>query len=108
MALIKCPECGGQVSSSAVSCPKCAYPISGGGSTKTHGGKIQTVEQTSKKYKQQQVFSALLIGGGAAVVMNEYWGGEPSAAMTIIGTLGVFVGAIWHLGVRVMVWWDHG
>lgn len=27
MALIKCPECGNEVSSSAVSCPKCGYPI---------------------------------------------------------------------------------
>lgn len=28
MALIKCPECGNEVSSSAASCPKCGYPIS--------------------------------------------------------------------------------
>lgn len=27
MALIKCPECGNDVSSSATSCPKCGYPI---------------------------------------------------------------------------------
>ncbi len=27
MALIKCPECGRQVSSLAKSCPSCAYPI---------------------------------------------------------------------------------
>jgi hypothetical protein len=27
MALINCPECSTQVSSSAESCPKCAYPI---------------------------------------------------------------------------------
>lgn len=27
MALIKCPECGNEVSSSAASCPKCGYPI---------------------------------------------------------------------------------
>lgn len=28
MALIKCPECGKQVSSSALTCPACGYPIS--------------------------------------------------------------------------------
>ncbi|MDR0838838.1 MAG: zinc ribbon domain-containing protein [Oscillospiraceae bacterium] len=27
MALIKCPECGTEVSDKAASCPKCAYPI---------------------------------------------------------------------------------
>lgn len=27
MALIKCPECGTEVSDKAAACPKCAYPI---------------------------------------------------------------------------------
>lgn len=27
MAIIKCPECGKEVSDKAVSCPNCAYPI---------------------------------------------------------------------------------
>lgn len=27
MALIKCPECGNEVSDKAASCPKCGYPI---------------------------------------------------------------------------------
>ena len=27
MAMIKCPECGKEVSDKAVSCPNCAYPI---------------------------------------------------------------------------------
>ena len=27
MALIKCPECGTEVSDKATSCPKCAYPF---------------------------------------------------------------------------------
>ncbi len=30
MALIKCPECGGTVSSLAPACPSCGYPIAGG------------------------------------------------------------------------------
>lgn len=28
MALIKCPECGKEVSEKAIACPNCAYPIS--------------------------------------------------------------------------------
>lgn len=27
MALIKCPECGKEISDRAVSCPHCGYPI---------------------------------------------------------------------------------
>ncbi|MBO6092564.1 MAG: zinc ribbon domain-containing protein, partial [Oscillospiraceae bacterium] len=30
MALIKCPECGTEVSDKAIACPKCAYPIQQG------------------------------------------------------------------------------
>ncbi len=30
MALIDCPECGREVSSSAAVCPVCAYPVSTG------------------------------------------------------------------------------
>jgi len=35
MALIKCPECGKQVSNQARACPNCGYPISGGGTNTT-------------------------------------------------------------------------
>lgn len=31
MALIKCPECGKQVSNQAGACPNCGYPIRGAG-----------------------------------------------------------------------------
>jgi hypothetical protein len=27
MALIKCPECGAEVSSAAAACPKCGHPL---------------------------------------------------------------------------------
>ena len=30
MALIECPECGREVSSSAAACPECAYPVGAG------------------------------------------------------------------------------
>jgi hypothetical protein len=30
MVLIKCSECGAEVSDQATSCPKCGYPIQGG------------------------------------------------------------------------------
>ena len=30
MALIECPECGREVSSSAAVCPECAYPVGAG------------------------------------------------------------------------------
>ncbi len=31
MALVECPECGGQVSTLAAACPHCGFPVSGTG-----------------------------------------------------------------------------
>ena len=36
MALIKCPECGTEVSSSAAACPKCGYPVQAKRSARIH------------------------------------------------------------------------
>ena len=107
MALIKCPECGAQVSSSAESCPKCAYPIAGGGSTQAHGRKIQTVEQTSKRYKLQQLLSTLLIIGSVVVMIAGSSGNEPNSGAAAFGLLGLLVGLIWFITVRFMTWWHH-
>ena len=35
MALMKCPECGRQVSNQASACPNCGYPIKGGNTNTT-------------------------------------------------------------------------
>ena len=51
MALIKCPECGNEVSSSAVACPKCGYPVANsssvcndpGATTPNHAGTNDVV-----------------------------------------------------------------
>lgn len=36
MALIKCKECGREVSSAATACPGCAHPMAGAVHTKPH------------------------------------------------------------------------
>jgi uncharacterized membrane protein YvbJ len=107
MALIKCPECGTEVSDRADSCPKCAYPITGGGTTQAHGGKIQTIEQTSKKYKLQQLLSTFLTIG-SFIVMIVGFSGESSQGAGAFGMLGFIVGLIWFIGVRFISWWHHG
>lgn len=55
MALIKCGECGNQVSDKASSCPKCGAPIS---------ENIQVVEvATPPKSRSVAIVLALLLGG---------------------------------------------
>ena len=109
MALIKCFECGSQVSNIAETCPKCAYPIAGGGTTQAHGGKIQTVEQTSKKYKLHQLLSSLLSIGSFVVVIVFHSGDKSNAGVVAaLGTLTLLVGLIWFISARFMAWWHHG
>ena len=107
MSLIKCLECGHQISSNAESCPKCGYPIAGGGSTQAHGGKIQTIEQTSKKYKLQQLLSSLLVIGSVIAMIVGFSGNEPSSGAVSFGILGLIVGLIWFIVVRFLTWWHH-
>jgi len=102
MALIKCPECECQISSNAECCPKCGYPIAGGGSTQAHGGKIQTVEQTSKKYKLQQLLSSLLIIVSLIVMIV----GSSLGAATF-SMFGLIAGSIWFIMVCFLTWWHH-
>jgi uncharacterized membrane protein YvbJ len=108
MALINCPECGAQVSSSAETCLKCAYPIAGGGSTQAHGGKIQTVEQTSKPYKLQLLLASLLCMGSVVVMVFGFSGDQASSGAGGFGIGGLLVGIIWFIIVRFMIWWHHG
>lgn len=107
MALIKCPECGVKVSSSAASCPKCAYPIAGGGSTQAHGGNIQTIEQTSKRYKLQHLLATLIFLGSIIAVTVDFLGDEPGSAAGALGIIGLLVGSIWIIIVKFLTWWHH-
>lgn len=43
MALIKCPECGKEISDKAASCPNCGFPI-------TQGNVTQEPPQKQKEY----------------------------------------------------------
>lgn len=108
MALIQCPDCGSQVSSSAAACLKCGYPIAGGGTTQAQGGKVQTVEQTSKRYKLQQLLSVLLIGVGVIVVISGVSAEQPSGGSAAVGTLLIVAGFIWYIIARFTTWWHHG
>ncbi len=46
MALIKCPECGQEVSDKATNCPRCAYPIASSRPDGTVRIKMTVIAQT--------------------------------------------------------------
>ncbi len=72
MALIKCGECGSDVSSNAASCPKCGNPIASAAQVRATGTPITTTQTTAKKFKGQQLAAAgvccfgvvLMVSGG--------------------------------------------
>ncbi len=103
MALIKCPECDSDVSDKADVCPKCAYPIA-----KTVTSKVQTVEQTGKKFKLQTLLSILMIIGGVVMSVSQINRSEPGEGAIITGFLICIIGAIWLVVVKCLSWWYHG
>lgn len=105
MALIKCNECGNEVSDKAMSCPKCGAPIASAQETKAAGTQIKTVQETSKKFKLQSILSVLLIIIG--FVMLSATGGVSNSEPSIFPVLFIAVGLIWFLVNRFRIWWHH-
>ena len=108
-SLIQCPDCGQAVSARAETCPKCGYPIAGGGSTQAHGGKVQTIEKTSKIFKLQELLAVFLILSCLIIFfMGSSFGISVSGNGLIFCVLGVVVGLVWFVIIRFLVWWHHG
>ena len=68
MALISCPECGMEVSSGAIACPGCAYPVAGGtpvpGQAITRpSGSVGSGLGPSSLEVTKQIVGRVLLGG---------------------------------------------
>ena len=99
MALIKCPECKADVSSTAASCPQCGSPVSAAGGNAA-GVAVTTLQETSKKLKLQMLmFLAAFVGGLIWAIASE---GESVVGIVIlvVGLIGLFV-------TKFRVWWHH-
>jgi len=80
MTLIRCPECGREVSSSASTCPECAYPVVTGTPSVPH-----RAVKKSKGYTWVTTslsIAARLFGG---VIIAAGGGDEEGSVMAIIG-----------------------
>lgn len=108
MALIKCPECGSSVSSVAEACPRCAYPLSGGGTTQAHGGRVQTVEKTAKSYKLEQLLAALVTIVCFIMTVQGCRHGLEGKEPPSLPILGLLAGVVWSVAVKFKIWWNHG
>jgi len=109
MGLIKCYECGSQVSSAAAACPKCGAPVAQSGASV--GAPLMTTQLTSKGLKIQAVISAVifwiaLIWYIFALAIDENGIKISTTAFTFFGVL--LIGSIiWHLITKIRIWWHH-
>ena len=106
MALINCPDCNKEVSTSAVSCPNCGAPVAAARETEAAGTPLTTTQSTSKKFKGQQAIATLMFIVGATWIFVALGQEPPSdAGLALVITL---VGVIWYIVIRIRAWWHHG
>ena len=103
MALIKCEECGKEVSNKAASCPNCGAPISTLKETKATGVQLITIQETSKIFKLHAVISVFLIIIGIIWLIVGINSADPSG----MSVLFIFVGLVWFTVNRIRIWWHH-
>ena len=109
MAMIKCPECGKEISSRANACPNCGCPI-GSGSGGAAGEKRQVevvekvpvVEATPKSCKVLKLVSGLMMFGGFGGCFVNIGNSD---AMFYIWLM--LAGLILYAVVGLYVWWNH-
>ncbi len=104
MALIKCGECGTEVSTLAAVCPKCAAPIANAPAAKAIGQGVTVTELTSKSLKKRRLVSVAMIIVGVLV----FFGAETGSGTAAVGALLTFAGLMHYLVVSTNKWWHHG
>jgi uncharacterized OB-fold protein len=105
MALIKCPECGNQVSNTAATCPHCGAPVAAAAIEAKHAGApLTTVQETSKKLKIQIIIASVFFWVGVVWIFVEIRDNKPA---TLVPVILVLLGMVWYLVTRFRVWWHH-
>lgn len=95
MALIKCSECGKEVSDKAAACPGCNAPFGKEGGVK----RLTTIQRTSKSIKLQGLLAGIMIIVGVYLMVADPANG--SAPLIFL------IGFIWFIMNRIRQWWHH-
>jgi hypothetical protein len=102
MGLIKCQDCGAEVSTRAESCPKCGGPI---GDTETKEAKV-VVEATSKNLKGHIVQCIAFFFMGLFLAFFGLVVHEPK--FISIGLIVTFIICpIYFIVTKIRIWWHH-
>ena len=104
MALIKCHECGDQISDKAAACFKCGAPVATSEEYVATGTQLTTVQETSKKLKKRVIISLCLILFGTllGVVMKD----NPKGPGLLPGLM-ILAGITLYIVTKGKIWWHH-
>ena len=73
MALVKCPECGKEVSDKATTCPNCAYPFENNNQVVNELKRQSEYEMICQKKKVFKVFLMFTIICSACLIIMFFW-----------------------------------
>jgi hypothetical protein len=94
MALVKCPDCGREISDTAPTCLQCGRQM-----------VATTVEQTSKTIKGVRAGGCLAVPAGLMLMVI---GGKTDLGfLSVLGVLGMLGGMIAYVGAGLAKWWKH-
>lgn len=96
MALIKCEECGKEISDRANACPSCGNPINK--SINEEEGRVITIQQTNKKWKKRGCLSAILYIFGIIMLGKSI----------PLGISIIVIALIFSFYAKMGAWWDNG
>jgi hypothetical protein len=95
MALIKCGECGKEISDKAVACPFCGNPNR---DNLVAVGMPVEIEKTSKKWKKRSLWSLLWVFVGFCTL----------SISVGFGVLVIIIGMGIGLSAAIGSWWTNG
>lgn len=95
MALVKCPDCGREISATAPSCIQCGRQM-----------VATTVEQTGKGIKAARGLGCLSAILGMLLFVVAAAAG-PSPGVAGFGALLLFGGLLTYAGAGLLKWWRH-
>lgn len=94
MSLIKCSECGSDVSDKATLCPKCGNPIH----TQVGEAKPLEIQLTNKRWKKMGLYSLLMVFI-ALITMSK---------SVALGFFFLFIAVVIAFISRIGAWWTNG
>lgn len=96
MATTTCDDCGNQVSTAAIACPKCGAPRQ----SRAAAPGVVTTQQTGKQFKIAQLAGGLMVAAGVVACS--------ATQSPVAGAWLSVLGAVVYLGARLGAWWSHG